>query len=246
MKLITLNAWGGRIKDKHKAFFDKYSDTDIFCLQEVYNKGEQYVAVQGLTIDSDFFDNIGGFLSNSKGHFCPTVENRYGLATFLNKDIEIVEQGEILLARSQYERGDHDWDHYRRLQWFEVLIGGNKLLIANVHLTHRPEGKLDSERRKRQSEMITSFLNIFDCPKILCGDFNLLPDTESVQMIENAGMKNLIKEYNIDSTRTELYKKPLRLADYIFVSSGIIVNEFKVLPDVVSDHSPLYIDFDVE
>jgi endonuclease/exonuclease/phosphatase family metal-dependent hydrolase len=186
------------------------------------------------------------YLRDKGGYFCPTVGDRYGMATFINKGIQIIEQGEILLARGQYKKGDHDWDHHRRLQWFEVLIEDKKLLIANVHLTHRPEGKQDSERRERQSEMIISFLNIFDCPKILCGDFNLLPDTKSIQMIERAGMRNLIKEYNITSTRTELYKKPLRLADYVFVSPEIKINSFTVLPDVISDHSPLFIDFDIQ
>ncbi|HEU0081016.1 MAG TPA: hypothetical protein VFQ72_03260 [Candidatus Paceibacterota bacterium] len=32
---------------------------------------------------------------------------------------------------------------------------------------------------------------------------------------------------------------------YVFVSPGIKVKEFKVLPDVVSDHAPLFLDFEV-
>lgn len=124
-------------------------------------------------------------------------------------------------------------------------MNGKKVLIVNVHLTHRPEGKSDSEKRFKQSKIIIDFLGMFDCPKILVGDFNLLPDTESIAMIERAGMRNLIKEYNVTSTRTELYKKPLQFADYIFVSPEINVREFKVLPDVVSDHAPLYLDFEI-
>ena len=59
-------------------------------------------------------------------------------------------------------------------------------------------------------------------------------------------MRNLIRENNITSTRTELYEKELRMADYIFVSPEVTVKDFKVLPDVVSDHSPLYMEFEIK
>ena len=60
-------------------------------------------------------------------------------------------------------------------------------------------------------------------------------------------MRNLIKEYGIESTRSELYndmekwKDPI--ADYVFASPDVKVRDFKVLGDVVSDHLPLFIEF---
>jgi endonuclease/exonuclease/phosphatase family metal-dependent hydrolase len=54
-------------------------------------------------------------------------------------------------------------------------------------------------------------------PKILCGDFNLRPETKSMARVK-AGMRDLIDEFNITSTRTALYDKPERYADYIFTS----------------------------
>jgi len=59
-------------------------------------------------------------------------------------------------------------------------------------------------------------------------------------------MRNLIKDYDITSTRSKLYtkhKKPVLFADYIFTSPEIEVRDFKVLPDVVSDHLPLLLDY---
>ena len=77
------------------------------------------------------------------------------------------------------------------------------------------------------------------------GDFNLRPDTESVRMLEAAGLRNLVREYGIETTRTSLYdhrdKEPH--ANYAFVSAGIEVRDFRVLPDEVSDHAPLFLDF---
>ena len=37
IKIITFNSWGGRVGlDAIKKFFEKYQDTDIFCLQEIW------------------------------------------------------------------------------------------------------------------------------------------------------------------------------------------------------------------
>ena len=56
-------------------------------------------------------------------------------------------------------------------------------------------------------------------------------------------MRNLVKEYEITSTRTSFYKKSEdKHADYIFVSNGIEVKDFRVLPEEVSDHSALYLE----
>ena len=41
-------------------------------------------------------------------------------------------------------------------------------------------------------------------PKIIGGDFNLNPDTESIKMFEEAGYKNLIKDFKIENTRNEI------------------------------------------
>jgi endonuclease/exonuclease/phosphatase family metal-dependent hydrolase len=57
-------------------------------------------------------------------------------------------------------------------------------------------------------------------------------------------MENLIQEYNIQDTRTKYYKKPERFADYVFTSSDLSVNHFHLFDDVVSDHAPLFCDFD--
>ncbi|MCX6712734.1 MAG: endonuclease/exonuclease/phosphatase family protein, partial [Candidatus Vogelbacteria bacterium] len=102
----------------------------------------------------------------------------------------------------------------------------------------------DTLERLEQSRKIKAFMDSVDSPKILCGDFNLLPDTESLKIIEG-GLRNLIREYGVTSTRTSFYTKPDKFADYVFVSPEIKVVDFKVLPDEVSDHSPLLLEFEV-
>ena len=103
-------------------------------------------------------------------------------------------------------------------------------------------GKKDSPERIAQSKRIKAFMDTINIPKIVCGDFNLRPDTTSMQIVDE-GMTNLVKVHKVTSTRTSLYSKEEKFADYILVSPEISVHKFSVLSDVVSDHAPLLLDF---
>jgi hypothetical protein len=61
--------------------------------------------------------------------------------------------------------------------------------------------------------------------------------------LEEEGLRNLIAEHAVTSTRTSLYPRAERFADYVFVSAGVDVLEFGALPDEVSDHAPLSLGF---
>lgn len=108
--------------------------------------------------------------------------------------------------------------------------------------------------RLRQSEKIINFFNDKKGLKIIGGDFNLNPDTKSVMMFEKAGYRNLIKEFDIKSTRNKLSWKQFKnqpdfvkqyFADYVFVSSDVKVKDFTVPYNEISDHLPLILDFDI-
>ena len=45
------------------------------------------------------------------------------------------------------------------------------------------------------------------------------------------------------ATRSSIYKKDNRFADYMMISNGIKVVDFKVMDNLVSDHLPLYLEF---
>ncbi len=86
-----------------------------------------------------------------------------------------------------------------------------------------------------------------DCPVVICGDFNLFPDTESMRILNNA-FTSLIEQYQITRTRpqsNELSGEGRNVVDYLFVSKSLRVKTFAV-PDVeVSDHLPLVAEFDL-
>ena len=82
---------------------------------------------------------------------------------------------------------------------------------------------------------------------IICGDFNLFPDTPSMKLFEN-NFISLVDEYAIRTTRpatNELHSSKRNVVDYIWVNKGIKVKDFEVLDSTISDHLPLILDFEL-
>lgn len=251
MQLISLNTWGARAGvDNLLAFFEHHKDVDIFCLQEIWNGGEQMLdasaagrSMQG--VDTEILAKISSVLKDHVAYFRPSFFDFWGLTIFVKKDIRIREEGEKFIYRERGYISEHDIaDHARHLQYITIDAIDGPRTIINLHAAWQANGKDDTPARLLQSENIVEFTKTLGHPFILCGDFNLLPTTQSIQILESAGLRNLIREYRITSTRTSLYTKPIRFADYTFVSNGINVSNFQILPEEVSDHSAMRVEFE--
>lgn len=251
MKLITLNAWGGRVQEPFDAFLNaNVDDVDVFCFQEVYKNSNMELVeyMEHLTVVPDLYEKLSIKLKNYVGVFCGVIGDDYGIATFVKKDSQILSVDEVMLYESAHflTKASEGDDHTRKMQWLKIKTKEKEYIVMHVHGHWTGKNKNDNPARLEQSQAIVDVIRKYrGMPIILCGDFNLRPDTESVKMLEREGMINLVSESGVTSTRTSLYPKPERFADYIFISPRIKVKDFKVLPDVVSDHSPLYLDFEI-
>ncbi len=100
--------------------------------------------------------------------------------------------------------------------------------------------------RLSQSQKIVAFGKTLHGEIVFAGDFNLLPETESFKAItRELKLQNLNAAFDVTSTRTSLYEKPIKCADYVLTSPGISVLDYQVLPDEVSDHAALMLDFEI-
>ncbi len=253
MKLICLNIWGGRAgADKLLAFLDSHRDADFICLQEVWSA--PYENLEGFPAGADEIahaeimaygkQQVGALLASHEVFFHPNHLNDYGLMTLVSKQLNVVESGDVFVHRERgYVPQGNLGLHARNLQFVTVDGPSGRLSVVNFHGLWNGLGKGDSAERIAQSRRILDFLSGRREPFVLCGDFNLLPGAESLRMLESAGLRNLVAGFGVTSTRTSLYRRPERFADYVFVSDGIDVGDFRVLPDEVSDHAPLLIDF---
>lgn len=250
MKLISLNIWGGKVSEPLIDFIKKHaSDVDIFCFQEVLKGGDGKTAREEM---KDCYERIGKMLTNHTGYFSGYGEGGYyseslkgldfdyGVACFVRKDLEQSLVGSVTLYDLEAKWNDYDGGFAAGAS---LAVGVAGHTIVNVHGLWQGSMKKDSEARFEQSKRILSLANKAGGKKVICGDFNLEPDTKSIGMIEALPTRNLIKEYGVTSTRSSHYKKELKFADYMLVSPDLEVIDFKVLPDEISDHLPLYLEF---
>lgn len=245
MKIVTLNVWGGRVMPSFQNFFDKYQDVDIFCFQEVYHDahGKDTIWLDGTNLN--FLSDVKKMIPGYRCIYHPHLGDWWGLATFVKKDLEVISSGEEYVFQEKgYNMDKEVLGHTaKNIQHTEVSFNGKPLVIMNLHGLWNGQGKSDTEDRIRQSENIIKFVNSLGKDFVLVGDLNLNPDTESFKMLETSlSVRNLISEYGITSTRTSFYKKENKFADYVFVSKGTEVKDFKVLPEEVSDHAALLLE----
>lgn len=241
MKLMTLNIWGGHVRQPLIEFIKANRDVDIFCLQEVYHNAVERISIEEREVSLNIFSELQAILSDHDAFFRPVVNNIYGLGMLVKKDIDVIDEGEVFIHENPNYIGRGP-THSRNLQWLQYECNNVIHSVINVHALWNGKGKTDTPERVAQSKKIKDFMSTINTSKILCGDFNLRPDTESIKLIET-GMSNLINEYGVKSTRSDLYTKSEKYADYIFVSPEISVNSFEVLNVEVSDHLPLLLDY---
>lgn len=253
MKILSLNLWGGKLYEPLIEFIHSQSgQVDIFCFQEVFSTASGIAKSGDARVN--VFQEIESILPEFTGYFASQEENidmagrvniptQYGLASFVRKSLPLTDTGDFFVygERNCWQPAVQG-SQGRNLQYLEFNLLGKQLTIANLHGLWTGDGKGDTESRIEQSHLTKEFLDAQEGETILCGDFNLLPDTKSLVILEK-GMRNLIQENNITSTRSHLYLKENKFADYMLLSEGLRVNGFKVLPDPVSDHLALLLDF---
>jgi endonuclease/exonuclease/phosphatase family metal-dependent hydrolase len=262
MKLISLNTWGGRVLDPLLKFVEEQNNNiDIFCFQEMFKSDRDILRNK---IRTNTYSNFQKILTDYNSYFAPMFEGHdntqnvdfelfFGQAIFVKKTIKVFAEGNVFIyGKYGHEKtaptlnypGFEGWlDYPRSMHYVIIENGGKKRLICNLHGYWIPESKEDTPERLAQSDKILEFLKDYDCGKIVCGDFNLNPDTESIKKLEINGLTNLIKKYAITNTRSNLHVRKDKFADYIFTSDDIRVKDFRVIHTDVSDHLPLLLDF---
>jgi len=223
MKLVFLNVWGDEMRNELVPYIEEQAiDTDVFCFQEVTDNMKHFCA-SALTNYQEISDNK--YISDG---------DSFPLSIFIKKGIELVSSGTLFA----------DDMSVGLAIYAEIKIGENITYICNVHGRSRPSDKLDNTDRLRFSQGLVEFFNDKNVPVAIGGDFNLEFTTESVGVFSKYNYRNLIKEFNIITTRNHLVwdKYPndkMCYSDYVFLNSKIELKSFVVEKNEVSDHLPM-------
>ncbi|MFA9262554.1 MAG: endonuclease/exonuclease/phosphatase family protein [Undibacterium sp.] len=229
MKLLFLNLWHGKLIEPISDFLASQSSVDVFCFQEA---------------DAAIIDHIETVLPDYvfiRAEKPIDERNAYFLATAIRSEASVITSTPV--AESVDQAG------FGLLVYFEYQ--GKQFSVLNVHgIAHVTPGmdtKQDVPSRILQSETFLSAVSDRNNPIIIGGDFNLLPDTESVDLFRRAGYRDLIREYSILTTRNHLAwdrfpGEDFKYSDYVFLSPYLAVREFSVLDIEVSDHLPMIVE----
>jgi len=258
MKLVSFNILGGTIYEPLMNYLGKLSvDTDIFCFQEVFRSSFKQNP-EGFSGRANLFSELCELLPDFVGYFEKTSQNHDtakivdypvdgGQAIFVKKSLNVTAQDAVEIYKGMGRQINPSSENLpTALQRVELSINGKVLQIYNYHGIAYPGEKLDTPQRVENSQKIIKAIKEDKGAKILCGDFNLMPETESIMLLERSS-KNLIKEFNIRNTRNEVswkqYNNIQHFADFTFVSPDITGVNFEVPYNEVSDHLPMILEF---
>ncbi len=243
IKFLCLNLFRGGVFFDKVINFLKLENPDILALQEVYDGNDEKLPSQFKSIKI-LQANLPGF----NFHFAPEqlVKTPYGE---INQGNAIFSRFPIIKTKTvffdiPYKTVDFDKDRndfYKDPKNLQLVHLNSKLnlCVANLHGIWGLDG-LDNPQRLKMSQAIIR--EIFDLKKIiLAGDFNLKPNTQTINNIERH-LVNIFKGQLTSSFNMKRKSNPgyaTAVVDMIFVSRNIKIIE-KRCPQVdISDHLPL-------
>ena len=262
MRIVSLNAWGGREWPALAAWLPEIG-ADVLCLQEVIRAAEPspdwlVYADPFRTLDqrADLFADVSRCLPGHAGWFSAAAQgplrdaegrvyrSDHGLGLWHRRDLAVTAVEDGFVHGSYRVEGWGAEPVPRRMQ--AVRVAG--LVVAHLHGLRDPAGKGDTPARADQAHALRAGLERLAQPGdriVLGGDFNLLPGSETFDILAPLSLKDLVTARGIKGTRTALYEKPQRHANYMLVTPNVEVRAFEVpATPILSDHRPLILDIE--
>lgn len=244
--VMQLNIWLGHLLDP-AVFFINNETPDILCAQEVLSSEHgwglfgSYQTHQRLSelFPYQFFAPTFSFQALGE-----TVE--YGNAIYSKMPIK---NQQIIFTSGAYASGQtilNSRSNIRNLQTCDVVLTHNTTItVANHHGYHDLDHTHDTESSESMRAVVLALQGL-DGPLVFCGDLNLDRTYEAYSQLAALNLRNLTEESEAGTTLSSAHRFHKKLVtDYIFVSPGLTVNNFKISDAVVSDHKPLLVSIDV-
>ncbi len=265
MKLLSLNVALFEANNSKLTKFLQEQKADIVCLQEVVREIEELVLPQYATKGSvdeatqnlkySFYGpnavmhniDLGEFHGQKNFHF--DLGGLAEMGNYVRSKFKIVKAKNIFLENHFTYTTDYSkWpdEDYRAVLVVDLVIDEKPLRILNYHGIWTRH-KLGNEKTLAACKKIKELALEFSGKVIICGDFNLFPDTPSMKIFED-NFVSLVDQFNIKTTRpvsNELNGSTRNVVDYIWTSKDIKINSFMVINSNVSDHLPLVMEFEV-
>lgn len=265
MKVMCLNGWGGKLHDVLLPYLGDAAP-DVLCLQEVVHSPQSHKdwltyrdGDHVLPQRANFFRDVCAALPDHIATFCPAAQgvlwdgdqampSQWGLATFVHGSLCVVAQVQGFVHKDFSADGYGDHPRSRSAHGVRLFDHGRDRFVAITHMHGLRDlrGKIDTPERRVQAQRLLGMSRQVasgDDLSVICGDFNVEPDSDTLKVLREAGMEELVTARGFTSTRTALYEKPGKYADYMLINRPEDVLGFDVVhaPEV-SDHCPLVLE----
>ena len=243
MKILQLNIWTGRIKGALLDFL-RDNDFDVICLQEAVWSNRDDV-LENFSASVRQISEVSG-LSNI------SISSNWQMKFF--DDEGIVDQGNVILTRERIieERiesvygeehtiikGAKDFsDHEYTLQ---IIRLANGLTVVNHH-GYWLMNPLGDETTVEVMKKVATHVKIIDGPLVMCGDLNIAHNSPAMRELDF--LRDLTDEYGVTNTLTRLKFNGEVACDHILVNDKVVVQDFRVVDKIVSDHKGLITEID--
>lgn len=216
--------WGGKLHGELLPYLGA-SAPDVLCLQEVvhsptsdkdwltYRDGDHILLER-----ANFFRDVCYALPDHVATFCPaaqgvlwdeetSVPSQWGLATFVRKTFPVVEQAQGFVHKCYSPVGYGDHPRSRSAHGVKVYDyqRNRAVSITHMHGLRDLNGKMDTPERTAQAHRLLEMSNQVSepgDPSLICGDFNVEPGSETLNILKAAGLVELVTHGGFVSTRT--------------------------------------------
>lgn len=249
MKLIQLNIWQGRIL-RHVTHFLEKEQPDIVCLQEVYSTPDPVRWWDSFSA----LEAMQRSLPYMQWFFAPLysfeVQGRKVTAGNAIGSRFPISQQKVMFTTGHFTDVNEDpISNVRNVQTCQLeLKDGKTLSVANHHAywDKNPAGTPDSVRCMQQVKEAVDQLPV---PKVLCGDMNVRPESETMQLFKGS-LANLTEIHKLTTTLTQVGaafdRDNIVPCDHVLISPEISVQKFYASEKIISDHKALVLLFDVK
>ncbi|MBP5512278.1 endonuclease/exonuclease/phosphatase family protein [Candidatus Saccharibacteria bacterium] len=243
MKVLQLNVWLGKVEGKLQRFLEN-ADYDVICMQEVV-----FAKKRGRRYTWGIFTDLEQILEATKmpyAYYAPNWSNRIGHGRFKVGNL-ILSKVPFESVRSKFVTGSYLQIATKKGRFkhnnLNVIIAKleNGITIATHHGFWRPQPLGDEESVKafnRLAKIIKPYAE--SGPFVLCGDLNLVHKAPAMRALDF--MHDLTYENKVNNTLSGLKINKEIACDHIYVNDQIIYSDFKIEPEVVSDHFGLSVD----
>ncbi len=178
------------------------------------------------------------------------AEGRAGGAT---EKIKVLDGPKLSLNPGRIDPNNAGFNDSRKPLAAEFQFKNNPLFIVGNHFASKRSN--NDAKRATQATVVGNFVKelLEENPQanvIVAGDLNDLNDSETIEILEKTGLKNLSELLEPDDRYTYKFRNRLQQLDYILVSDNLAqTGKFDIVhvnvnqPKALSDHDPVLAQF---